>query len=80
MALDKFQKCYGHLVYFGFLWYIFPVLVCFTNKNLATLLVSLPSELVRKRRRRHKKPLMQIEAISYIDCYVTAIARKQVFY
>jgi hypothetical protein len=24
--------------------------------------------------------LMQIEAISYIDCYVTAIARKQVFY
>jgi hypothetical protein len=27
----------GHLVYFMVLWYIFPVLVCCTKKNLATL-------------------------------------------
>jgi hypothetical protein len=29
----------GHLVYFMAVWYIFSVLVCFTKKNLATLLV-----------------------------------------
>jgi hypothetical protein len=27
----------GHLVYFVVIWYIFPVLVCCTTKNLATL-------------------------------------------
>jgi hypothetical protein len=27
----------GHLVYFMVIWYIFPVLVCCTTKNLATL-------------------------------------------
>jgi uncharacterized membrane protein YesL len=27
----------GHLLYFVVIWYIFPVLVCYTNKNLATL-------------------------------------------
>jgi hypothetical protein len=26
-----------HLVFFMVIWYIFPVLVCFTKKNLATL-------------------------------------------
>jgi hypothetical protein len=28
---------YDHLVQFVFIWYIFPVLVSWTNKNLATL-------------------------------------------
>jgi hypothetical protein len=28
---------YGHLAYFVAIWYIFPVLVCCTKKNLATL-------------------------------------------
>jgi hypothetical protein len=28
----------GHLVYFVIIWYIFPVLVYCTKKNLATLL------------------------------------------
>jgi hypothetical protein len=28
---------YGHLVYFVVIWYIFPMLVCCTKKNLATL-------------------------------------------
>jgi hypothetical protein len=28
---------YGHLVYFGSVWYFFPVLVYCTNKNLAAL-------------------------------------------
>jgi hypothetical protein len=28
---------YDHLVYFVFVWYIFPVLVSFTMKHLATL-------------------------------------------
>jgi hypothetical protein len=32
---------YGHLVYFMVIWYIFPVLVCWTKKNLATLEQSL---------------------------------------
>jgi hypothetical protein len=41
----------GHLVYFVAIWYIlwlfgifFPVLVCFTNKNLATLVVEFSPE------------------------------------
>jgi hypothetical protein len=29
----------GHLVYFMDIWYIFPILVCCTKKNLATLKV-----------------------------------------
>jgi hypothetical protein len=28
---------WGHVVYFMVIWYIFPVLVCCTKKNLATL-------------------------------------------
>jgi hypothetical protein len=28
---------YGHLLYFMDIWYIFPILVCCTNNNLATL-------------------------------------------
>jgi hypothetical protein len=28
---------YGNLVYFTAIWYIFPVLECCANKNLATL-------------------------------------------
>jgi hypothetical protein len=32
-----FGKFYVHLVHFVFIWYIFPVLVTWTNKNLATL-------------------------------------------
>jgi hypothetical protein len=28
---------FGHLVYFAVIWYIFPLLVRFTKKNLATL-------------------------------------------
>jgi hypothetical protein len=31
---------YGHLVYFLVVWYIFPVLVCCTKKNLATLVIT----------------------------------------
>jgi hypothetical protein len=29
---------YGHFVHFVVVWYIFPVLVCCTKKNLATLI------------------------------------------
>jgi hypothetical protein len=36
--LCPFDIFYGNLVYFLF-WYIFPILVCCTKKNLATLLV-----------------------------------------
>jgi hypothetical protein len=32
---------YDHLVHFVGIWYIFPILVCCTKKNLATLLVTL---------------------------------------
>jgi hypothetical protein len=35
--LQPFVIFYGHLVYFVVSWYIFPVLVCCTKKNLATL-------------------------------------------
>jgi hypothetical protein len=28
---------YGHMVHFVVIWYIYPVLVCCTEKNLATL-------------------------------------------
>jgi hypothetical protein len=38
--LRLFGMFLGHLVYFMIFWYIFPVLVCFTKKNLATLLGS----------------------------------------
>jgi hypothetical protein len=31
---------YGHLVYFAIICYFFPVLVCCTKKNLATLLTA----------------------------------------
>jgi hypothetical protein len=33
----KLEYFYRNLVYFMVIWYIFPVLVCFTKKNLATL-------------------------------------------
>jgi hypothetical protein len=35
--LQTFGLFYDHLIYFAFIWYIFPVLVSFTKKNLATL-------------------------------------------
>jgi hypothetical protein len=36
--LPTFEIVYDHLVYFVFIWYIFPVLESSTTKNLATLL------------------------------------------
>jgi hypothetical protein len=36
--LQPFCIFHVHLVYFVVIWYIFPVLVCCTKKNLATLL------------------------------------------
>jgi hypothetical protein len=36
-SLWPFGAVYGHLVQFAAIWYIFPFLVCFANKNLATL-------------------------------------------
>jgi hypothetical protein len=33
-----FGKFYGHLISLVVIWYILPVLVCCTKKNLATLL------------------------------------------
>jgi hypothetical protein len=35
--IQTFGKIYDHLAHFVFIWYIFPVLVSFTKKNLATL-------------------------------------------
>jgi hypothetical protein len=35
---EAFGICYDHLVHFVSIWYIFPVLVSCTKKNLATLL------------------------------------------
>jgi hypothetical protein len=35
--LQTFGIFYDHLVHFVFIWYIFPVWVIFTKKNLATL-------------------------------------------
>jgi hypothetical protein len=35
--LQIFGIFYDHSVHFVFIWYIFPVLVSFTKKNLATL-------------------------------------------
>jgi hypothetical protein len=38
--LRPFGVFYGHLVYFVVIWYVhiyFPILVCYTDKNLATL-------------------------------------------
>jgi hypothetical protein len=55
LAMKDEGKCYGHLVYFTAIsyilwrfgnyvgmsfWYIIPVLVCCTKKNLATLVLS----------------------------------------
>jgi hypothetical protein len=34
---DILQTFYDHLVHFVFIWYIFPVWVIFTKKNLATM-------------------------------------------
>jgi hypothetical protein len=37
--LLQFGLFCGHLVTFVVIWYIFPLLVCCTEKNLATLIV-----------------------------------------
>jgi hypothetical protein len=42
--LQTFAIFYGHLVYFLVIWYIFPILVCCSKKNLATLLASFSGE------------------------------------
>jgi hypothetical protein len=39
---------YGHLVYFVVIRYMFPVLVCCTKKNLATLVQSFLSAIPSK--------------------------------
>jgi hypothetical protein len=38
-VLWPFGIVYDHWVHFVFIWYIFPVLVSWTNKNLATLMI-----------------------------------------
>jgi hypothetical protein len=44
--LRPFWNIYGHLVYFVVIWYIFfPILVCCTKKNLATLNIHRPKEM-----------------------------------
>jgi hypothetical protein len=40
-SLWSFGIFCGHLVYFVVIWYIFPLLVCCTKKNLATLLCGI---------------------------------------
>jgi hypothetical protein len=42
-GLRSFGIFYGHLVNVAVIWYIFPVLVCFTYKNLATLVDTICS-------------------------------------
>jgi hypothetical protein len=37
LALEDVGLFCGRLVHFMFIWYIFPVLVCCTKKNLAAL-------------------------------------------
>jgi hypothetical protein len=39
-AVQPNGMLYGPLVHFVVIWYIFPVLVCFTESNLATLTTS----------------------------------------
>jgi hypothetical protein len=39
--LQQFRIFCDHLAYFMVIWYSFPVLVCSTDKNLATLLKTL---------------------------------------
>jgi hypothetical protein len=34
--LQSFGMSYGHLVYFLVIWYVFPVFVCSSKKNLST--------------------------------------------
>jgi hypothetical protein len=38
--LQKFGSFYDHFVHFVFIWYIFPVLISCTKKNLATLVLA----------------------------------------
>jgi hypothetical protein len=39
--LQAFGKFYDHLLHFVFIWYIFPVLVSCTKKNLAILITAI---------------------------------------
>jgi hypothetical protein len=58
--LSPFCLFYGHLVYFTAIWYIlwpfglvydicFPVLECYTDETLATLVVSSPLGCIRRK-------------------------------
>jgi uncharacterized membrane protein (DUF485 family) len=47
--LEKMDIFYGHLVHFVLIWYIFPVLVSWTKKNLATPSASARVSLTRKK-------------------------------
>jgi hypothetical protein len=46
--LGPFDIFYGHLGYLMIIWDIFPVLICFTKKNLATLVVGRSRQSIKK--------------------------------
>jgi hypothetical protein len=56
--MKEVGKFHGHLAYFTAIWYIFPVLVCCAEKNLATL--------VRGQMKRMGTLLFQIEPFGII--------------
>jgi hypothetical protein len=65
---------YGHLVYFVVIWYIFPVLVSCTKKNLATL---LPTFFPSCQRHFHTAKLKQINHSKLAEIFSNKFAAKR---
>jgi hypothetical protein len=66
---QPFDIFYGHLAYFLAIWYIFPVLVCCSKKNLATLLETmvLPNS---------EKCLAEFFITDFVEAHKKALAQK----
>jgi hypothetical protein len=58
-----FGTFYGHLVHFVFTWYIFPVLLSCTKKNLATLLITYFLDQTSKAQNDHERPSLPLPQI-----------------
>jgi hypothetical protein len=76
LAMDDVGIFYGHLVYFTAIWHafwtfgifcgnFFPVLVCCTKKNLATMFQMKPDQWIVAPRRRRKNSRKRLIALAW---------------
>jgi hypothetical protein len=82
LDIENLGIFYDHLVYFVVIWYIFPVLVFWTKKNLATLVnlrpVRYKSVRCRHRLRQFVSTLASVASVTLVGRQLEKNTRMKV--